>query len=130
MFSQNTGVAEHAFPVPTPMTVMGEQPNPSSAVTSESTIPLRPRRRFPAAELAYRTGHQGFVETVSSMTLTLSTCWQRWIGPVLHWLTVVTVGAGAVTVTVTVGFVGMAAARNDAENKRKNTGARVRANIL
>ena len=30
--------------------------------------------------------------------------------PVLHWLTVVTVGAGAVTVRVTVGLFGLGAA--------------------
>ena len=38
---------------------------------------------------------------------------QHWMDPVLHWLTVVTVGAGAVTVTVTVGGTphGVAAAR-------------------
>ena len=45
------------------------------------------------------------------MVLTLITELQHWMDPVLHWLTVVTVGAGAVTVTVTVGLLGMATAR-------------------
>ena len=37
--------------------------------------------------------------------------------PVLHWLTVVTVGAGAVTVTVTVGWPqGVATARRENAN--------------
>ena len=48
---------------------------------------------------------------------TFSVCWQHWIGPVLHWLTAVTVDAGAVTVIVSVGLVGMAAARKDKENR-------------
>ena len=59
------------------------------------------------------------------------TCWQHWMEPVLHWLTVVTVGAGAVTVTVTVGgLFGMAAARKGAINKTQHTGTSVRANIV
>ena len=49
--------------------------------------------------------------------------------PVLHWLTVVTVGAGAVTVTVLVGLLGLgAAAARVARLTRKSTCGR--ANIL
>ena len=56
-------------------------------------------------------------------------CWQHWILPVLHWLTVtVSVEAGAVTVTVTVGLVAAARTVKNAKTKRKRLN--VRANIV
>ena len=44
-------LAEHALPVPTPMTVMGEQFRPRRAVTSPRRIPSKPRMRPPDADL-------------------------------------------------------------------------------
>ena len=47
---QQTALAEHALPVPTPMTVTGEQSSPMSPVISPRTIPRRPRRIEAVAE--------------------------------------------------------------------------------
>ena len=53
LFSQHTGDAEQALPVPTPMMVRGEQFRPSRPVTPSSTMPKRPRSRPAAAEEDY-----------------------------------------------------------------------------
>ena len=113
LFSQQTGLALHALPLPTPMTLMGEQPRPSRPVTLPKTMPKRPASRFASAEVDYnvRVTSACLVTTRRNVVLTLTTELQHWMDPVLHSLTVVTVGAGAVTVTVTVGLLGMATAR-------------------
>ena len=44
LFSQQTASAEHSLPVPTPMTVIGEQSRPTRTSRSWRTMPRRPRR--------------------------------------------------------------------------------------
>ena len=53
LFSQHTGVAEQAFPLPTPMTLMGEQLRPRRPVTPSRTMPRRPSKRPPSTEEDY-----------------------------------------------------------------------------
>ena len=53
LFWQQTTFALHELPVPTPMTVMGEQSRPTSASTPWRTMPSRPRRSDVAGSLAY-----------------------------------------------------------------------------
>ena len=48
---QQTGLAVHALPEPTPTTLMGEQPTPSSPVRSPRTMPKRPARAFASFEV-------------------------------------------------------------------------------
>lgn len=101
LFSQQTGLALHAEPEPTPMAVMGEQLRPRRTSKSERTMPNSPRRAVPAAELAYDAS-VWLSATSQEQQLTTSVFSQHWREPVLHWLAVVTVGAGAVTVRVVV----------------------------
>ena len=51
LLSQHTAFAEHALPVPTPMTLMGEQLRPSSTLIPSRTMPARPRIADPSAEV-------------------------------------------------------------------------------
>ena len=53
LFVQHTGLAEQALPLPMPMTLMGEQFTPKRPVTSERTMPRRPRRKLADAEFAW-----------------------------------------------------------------------------
>ena len=55
LFSQQTASAEHELPVATPMTLMGEQPRPTWAVTSWRTMPKRARIVETPAESACYT---------------------------------------------------------------------------
>lgn len=52
LFVQHTVLEEQALPVPTPMTVIGEQSRPIKPVMGPRTIPSKPRRRLAPAELA------------------------------------------------------------------------------
>ncbi len=53
LFSQQTGLALHASPELTPMTLMGEQPRPSRAPTPSTTTPNPSRSAAPAGEFAW-----------------------------------------------------------------------------
>ena len=53
LLSQHTALALHALPVPTPMTLIGEQSRPTRALISWSTMPKRPRMAATPASLAY-----------------------------------------------------------------------------
>ena len=44
LFWQQTAVALHELPVPTPMTEIGEQSRPTRTSTPWTTMPSRPRR--------------------------------------------------------------------------------------
>lgn len=46
LFEQQTGDALHALPLPTPTTLIGEQPRPRRASTGPRTMPSKPARRF------------------------------------------------------------------------------------
>ena len=52
LFWQQTALAEQLLPLPTPMTVMGEQSRPRRTSTPCTTTPSNPRRSEPAEELA------------------------------------------------------------------------------
>ncbi len=53
LFSQQTGLALHAEPLPIPTTEMGEQSIPRRISTPVTTIPSRSKRIFPVDELDY-----------------------------------------------------------------------------
>ena len=53
MLLQQTGLEVQALPLPTPMTVIGEQFKPTSPVMGPRTIPRRPRRRVVRGSVAY-----------------------------------------------------------------------------
>ncbi len=53
--SQQTALALHELPAPTPTTVIGEQSRPTIAVTSWTTMPRRPRIALADLEPAYRS---------------------------------------------------------------------------
>ena len=52
LFSQQTALALHELPDPTPTTVMGEQSRPRATVVSCRTTPITERIAEPAAESA------------------------------------------------------------------------------
>ena len=52
LLSQHTALALHALPVPTPITLIGEQSRPTRAVISWMTMPKRPRMAATPASLA------------------------------------------------------------------------------
>ena len=53
LLSQQTTFELHSLPVPTPMTLMGEQFRPRSASMPSMTMPSRPRRAAPEGDEAY-----------------------------------------------------------------------------
>ena len=55
MFSQQTVVLLQADPLPTPMTLIGEQSRPTRALTSSTTTPMDFRMPAAAGELACST---------------------------------------------------------------------------
>jgi hypothetical protein len=100
LFSQQTTSAEHSLPVPTPVTVMGEQSRPRRTSWSVRTMPSRPNKRPPTVELAcdasVRVQYIALPDLIT-INLRISTLWQHWIGPVVHWLAGVTAVSGTVT---------------------------------
>ena len=131
---QHTVVEEHSLPVPTPMTVIGEQLRPRSASTPSRTTPSSPRRAVPAGEEACRKSRRQSIFDAwnGDGRRTSSVDWQHCTGPVEHDVAVwVVAGAVAVTVIVVVVvavvvgvFHGVAAARVASVAKETRAGAR------
>ena len=86
LFSQQTVLAEHSFPVPPATTEIGEHLRPIWAVVSCRTTPRVCSRADPAAELAYNghAGQRGCREEMEGGERTLSMLLQHCTGPVLQ----------------------------------------------